>query len=67
MEETQNLSNNLIMVTMIKRPSEDVDMDEDDQNAAPVIIEKVSEALRTSHTCQLSTSLNFKPTPMSIA
>lgn len=76
MEETQNLSNNLVLVTLLKRPAssssspEDADMADDDQTheaiSDPLIIEKVSEALRTCYTCQLSTSLTFKPNSMSM-
>ena len=32
-----------------------------------MIVEKVTEALRTCHTCQLSSSLTFKPSSMSIS
>ena len=71
MEETQNLSNNLVLVTLIKRPTlEDAEMqiddDESEVSGDPLVIEKVTDALRTCHTCQLSTSLNFKPNSMSI-
>ena len=76
MEETQNLSNNLVLVTLLKRPAsssnspEDDEMADDDQTheaiSDPLIIEKVSEALRTCYTCQLSTSLTFKPNSMSM-
>ena len=74
MEETQNLSNNLMMVTLLKRPGssvgvEDSEMNDEDQeaNSDPLIIEKVSEALRTCYSVQMSTSLTFKPNSMSMA
>ena len=74
LEETQNLSNNLILVTVVRKQVGDemeVDWDEaageDGENDRDtLIIEKVSEALRTSHSCQLSTSLNFKPSTMTM-
>ena len=74
LEETQNLSNNLVLVTVIRKqvPSNDqmeVDWDAEEAdtgNRDTLVIEKVAEALRTSHSCQLSTSLNFKPSTMSM-
>ena len=56
LEETQNLSNNLVLVTVIDLPSEsdaDAEMEGADYvelGVAPVVvIEKVTEALRTSY------------------
>ena len=81
MEETMNLSNNLVMVTQLKRPAldaADAEMQIDSSDADhqsevgsgsgdPVIVEKVTEALRTCHTCQLATSLTFKPNSITIS
>ena len=62
------------MVTLLKRPGssvgvEDAEMNDEDQeaNSDPLIIEKVSEALRTCYSVQMSTSLTFKPNSMSMA
>lgn len=73
LEETQNLSNNLILVTVMRKQVGDemeVDWDDADEGGDTdrdiLVIEKVSEALRTSHSCQLSTTLNFKPSTMTM-
>ena len=56
MEETQNLSHNLVLVTVIKQAaSEDMEVDWDADNGSEdgdtLIIEKVSEPLRTCYSC----------------
>eukprot|EP00354_Favella_ehrenbergii_P006425 CAMPEP_0170462916 /NCGR_PEP_ID=MMETSP0123-20130129/8227_1 /TAXON_ID=182087 /ORGANISM="Favella ehrenbergii, Strain Fehren 1" /LENGTH=128 /DNA_ID=CAMNT_0010728225 /DNA_START=502 /DNA_END=888 /DNA_ORIENTATION=+ len=69
LEETQNLSNNLVLVTLVKKPTApgSQGMEIDDSAAKdPLIIEKVSDALRTSYTCQLSNSLAHKSVTMSL-
>ena len=54
---------------MIKKPAPQddyMDIDQSEATKQPLIIEKVTEALRTCHTVQLATTLNFKPTAMSL-
>ena len=57
-EECQNLSNNLVLVTAFK-PSQG------DDNIS-IMIEKGTDALRTSYSVQLSPTLNFKACCMSL-
>jgi len=61
-----------MLVTVIKQATSDemeVDWDADggNEDGDILVIEKLSEALRTCYSCQLSDSLNFKPSTMSLA
>ena len=58
-EESQNLSNNLVLVTCF-RPADAASTD------MKVMIEKGSDALRTSYAPQLSSTLNFKPCSLTL-
>ena len=77
LEETQNLSNNLMMVTLLRRPGSsraDMEIDQDsemqgdgDGGSDPIMVEKASDTLRTCYNMQLASALSFKPVTMSLA
>ena len=67
-EETQNLSNNLVLVTLVTKVAQmEVDIGDAEPQQSACIVEKVADALRTCHSVQLSSGLAFKPCAMTLA